>query len=362
MVEVRGRVEGYIDKWLFKPGQQVTAGQPLYLLDSRPYQAAVQQASGNLRQSEADLEFARQQVSLLQAEADLAAAQANLVKAQQDYERLKPLVEQDAAAKQDLDAAVAALRANEARVRSSKANVEQARLSTKTQIQGVEGKVESLRGALSNARLNLDYGTIRAPISGLAGDTLVPVGGLVTPTSNQPLTTIVPLDPIWVRFQMSESQYLAFKKRGATATEQSRLELVLADNTVFGSAGQVENTLNQVDPRTGTLELQARFANPQKTLLPGQFGHVRFRTETRQNALIVPQRAIQQVQSMQTVYTVGPDSKVQARPVKTADRVGDDVIVEQGLKPGDHVIVEGQLRVRPGIPVQAKPYQPEKTK
>lgn len=356
MVEVRGRVEGYIDKWLFRPGQQVAAGQPLYLLDSRPYQAAVQQASGNLHQSEADLLFASQQVSLLQAEADLAAAQANLVKAQQDYDRLKPLVEQDAAAKQDLDAAVANLHANEARVRSLKANVDQTKLSTKTQIQSVEGKVESLRGALDNARLNVQYGTIRAPISGLVGDTLVPVGGLVTPSSSQPLTTIVPLDPIWVRFKVSEAQYLTFKKR-ATSPEQAKLELVLADNSVFGSTGQIENALNQVDPKTGTLEMQARFANPQKTLLPGQFGRVRYKTDTRQNALVIPQRAIQQVQSMQTVFTVSPDNKVQARPVKTADRVGDDVIVEQGLRPGDRVIVEGQLRVRPGMPVQAKPYQ-----
>ena len=188
MVDVRGRVEGYIEKWLFRPGQEVTAGQPLYILDLRPLQAQVQTAQGNVKQSEADLEFARKQVSLLQAEANLAAAQAALVKTQQDYDRLKPLVEQDAAAKQDLDAATAALAAAQASVRANQANVEQARLSTSTQVLAQEGKVNSQRGSLQTAELNLQYGTIKAPISGIIGDTLVPVGGLVTPNAAQPLT------------------------------------------------------------------------------------------------------------------------------------------------------------------------------
>src|SRR5579871_3955522 len=201
-VDVRARVEGYIEKWLFTPGATVTAGQPLYVLDLRPLQASVTQAEGNLHQSEADLEFAKGQVSLLQAEANLAAAKANLEKARQDYERIKPLVEQDAASKQDLDAAVAAQSSNESNVRALQAAVDQARLQTNTQIKSNEGKVESLRGTLATARLNLEYGTITAPISGVVGDTIVPVGGLANPTSTQPLTTIVPLDPIWVRFKM----------------------------------------------------------------------------------------------------------------------------------------------------------------
>src|SRR5262245_24840560 len=208
MVDVRGRVAGYIEKWLFRPGQEVQAGQPLYILDLRPLRAQVEQAQGNLKQSEADLDFARRQVSLRQAEANLAAAQSNLVKAQQDYERLKPLVEQDAAAKQDLDAATAALRSAEAAVRANQATVEQTKLSTETQVQSTEGKMNAQRGALETAQLNLQYGTIRAPISGVVGDTLVPVGGLVTPNAAQPLTTIVPLDPIWVRFKVSEAQLL----------------------------------------------------------------------------------------------------------------------------------------------------------
>ena len=354
-VEVRGRVDGYIDKWLFQPGQHVKAGDVLYVLDQRPYAAAVAQARGNLAQSEADLEFARKQVALLQAEANLAAAQANLVKAQQDYDRLIPLVKEDAAAKQDLDAAVAALHAAEATVRAGQANVDQTRLSTQTQIASTGGKVEAQRAALSTATLNLDYATIRAPISGLIGDTLVPVGGLVTANAQQPLTTIVPLDPIWVRFKVTEAQYLAFKRRGELFA--APLNLVLADNSEFPQKGHITNTLNQVDPKTGTLELQASFPNPRATLLPGQFGKIRMETDLRKNVLLVPQRAVQQLQNMQTVYTVSPNNHVELRMITTAERSGDNWIVTQGLKPGDQVIVEGQLRVRPGAAVNPKPYQ-----
>jgi len=354
MVEVRGRVEGYLEKWLFKPGDEVREGQPLYVLDLRPYEAALQQATGNLKQTQADLDYARQQVSLVQAQANLAVAQANLLKAQQDYDRLKPLVEQDAAAKQDLDTATTALRAAEANVRANQANVDQARIQTTTQIQSTEGKVDAQRGLLATANLNLQYGTIQAPIAGLVGDTLVPVGGLVTPNAAQPLTTIVPLDPMWVRFKIDESKYLAYKRR---LHDQAPLELLLADETTFPQRGRIENTVNQVDPKTGTLELQASFPNPQHALLPGQFGRVRFQTEDRKNAILVPQRAVQQIQSMQTVYVVGPDNKAQARPIATGDRSGESWIVTEGLQPGDRVVVEGQLRIRPGMLVHPIPYR-----
>ena len=358
MVDVRGRVGGYIEKWLFRPGQEVKAGQALYILDLRPFQAQVQQAQGALKQTEADLDFAQRQVSLRQAEANLAAAQATLVKAQQDYERLKPLVEQDAAAKQDLDAATAALHSAEASVRAYQANVEQTRLTTETQVESTRGKVQSQRGALETANLNVEYGVIHAPISGLIGDTLVPVGGLVNPNAEQPLTTIVPLDPIWVRFKITEAQYLAFKQaKGGLAKEDPKLQLVLADNSVFAQTGRVTNALNQVDPRTGTLEMQAEFPNPGHRLLPGQFGRIRYVGEHRKSAILVPQRAVQQNQSIQTVYTVGAGDRIEARPVKTGARIGDSWLIEEGLQPGDRVVVEGLLSVRPGIVVRPVPYQ-----
>jgi membrane fusion protein (multidrug efflux system) len=218
--------------------------------------------------------------------------------------------------------------------------------------------VESQRAALRNANLNLQYATIRAPIGGLIGDTLVPVGGLVTANAQQPLTTIVPVDPIWVRFKISESQYLALSRH--LRSDDSPLELVLADNTRFPQRGRIENTQNQVDPKTGTLELQARFPNPQHRLLPGQFGRVRFQVDQRKSAILVPQRAVQQVQSIQTVYTVGQGNTVEARAVSTGERVGDSWIVNQGLKPGDRVIVEGQIRIRPGMQVSPTPYRESK--
>ena len=358
MVEVRGRVDGYLERWLFRPGSEVRAGDVLYVLDLRPYEASVQQARANLKQGEADLDYARRQVSLLQAQANLATAQANLIKVQQDFERLKPLVDADAASKQDLDASVAALKAGEANVRASQASVEQATISTKTQIDSTQAKTESLKAALQTAELNLLYGTIRAPIGGRIGDSLVPVGGLVNPNSPQALTTIVPLDPIWVRFKVTESEYLTWVKRGQrTLGGDLPLRLILADNSEFPSKGQIADSLNQVDPKTGTLELQARFPNPQRRLLPGQFGRVRVQVEDRKNALLVPQRAVQQLQNMQSVYTVGPDNKVQTRAVTTAERVGDLWVIEQGLKSGDRVIVEGQLKVRPGALVQPLPYR-----
>jgi membrane fusion protein (multidrug efflux system) len=358
-VEVRGRVEGYIERWLFKPGGEVQAGQVLYVLDLRPYEAVLAQARGNLRQAEADLEFARHQVSLLQAEANLASARAGLVKARQDVERLGPLVKADAASQQDLDAASASLKANQANVDAGDATVKQTTLSTRTQIAAVEGRVEALRAAVATAELNLEYATIRAPIAGRVGDTLVPVGGLVTPSAPQPLTTIVPLDTIWVRFKVTEAEYLSWAGRArGSPVGGAPVTLVLADGSAFPQPGRIENTLNQVDARTGTLELQASFPNPRHALLPGQFGRVRVLAGRRTAVLAIPQRAVQQLQSMQTVYTLNAENKVAARPITTGDRSGDQWIVEKGLAPGDRVIVEGLLRVRPGVTVEPRPYQP----
>ena len=213
-----------------------------------------------------------------------------------------------------------------------------------------------MRAALRTAELNLQYGTIRAPIGGRIGDSLIPVGGLVTPNAAQPLTTIVPLDPIWVRFKVTEPEYLSWTKRGQKIVGGSvPLKLILADDCDFPWPGQIENSLNQIDPKTGTLELQARFPNPQHTVLPGQFGRVRVQVEERRNALVVPQRAVQQLQSMQMVYTVGPDNRVAARPVTAGARIGEGWVIEKGLNPGDRVIVEGQLKVRPGALVQPLP-------
>lgn len=358
MVEVRGRVDGYIEKRLFQVGTDVRAGQTLYVLDTRPYAADVQKAKGDLAQSEANLDFAKKQVALVQAEANLAQAQANLVKAQQDVDRLKPLVSQDAAAQQDLDNALAALAANKANVAALKANVEQTRLQTRTSIDSTAAQVESNKALLRTAELNLGYATVTAPISGRIGDSLIEVGGLVSKGASQPLTTIVPLDPIWVRFKISEAEYLEVtKSKNGQHEDGMPIQLVLADGSVFPHQGKIRNTLNQVDAKTGTLEIQGTFPNPDHALLPGQFGRIRLRTQEAKNVLLVPQRAVQELQSMQSVFTVGPGNKAEARNIVTGDRVGENWIVKQGLKPGDKVIVEGVQKVRPGAPVQPSPYK-----
>lgn len=359
MVEVRGRVDGYLDKRLFEVGASVKAGQLLYVLDARPYEAEVEKAAGDLAESEADLEFAKGQVELLQAQADLAQAEANLLKAKQNVDRLKPLVEQDAAPKQDLDNALADLQASEAVVNAKKAGVEQARLSTSTQVGSVGGQAQANRALLRTAQLNLEYATIKAPISGRIGDSLLQVGGLVTRTSPQPLTTIVPLDPIWVRFQVSEAQALEFQRLATVERAKATpLQLMLSDGTVHPHKGHFENTVNQVDPQTGTLEVQATFPNPQHTLLPGQFARVRVQTVEKKDAILIPQRAVQELQGLQSVLAVGADNKVVVHGIVTGERVDDRWLVEQGLKPGDRVIVEGIQKAAPGSVVDPQPYIP----
>ena len=359
IVEVRGRVDGYIEKRLFDVGSDVAPGQILYVLDQRPYQADVAKAKGDVEQSVANHEFARQQVALLQAEADLKQAEANLLKAKQDVERLKPLVKEEAAPQQDLDNAMTALQANEANVNSKKANVEQTKLSTKAQIETTQAQTDSNKAQLSSAELNLEYATIRAPIGGRIGDSLVQVGGLVTKTSAQPLTTIVPLDPIWVRFKVSEAEYLELQRSTDKEKVLSRpLQLVLADGTIHPSTGLIRNTVNQVDSKTGTLELQATFPNPRHNILPGQFGRVRLKSNDRKNVLLVPQKAVLDLQGLQSIYAVDSDNKVLLRSIVTGERVGERWIVLQGLKPGDRIIVEGIQKVRPGAPVRPEPYKP----
>jgi membrane fusion protein (multidrug efflux system) len=319
MVEVRGRVDGYVDRRTFEIGSDVRAGQVLYVLDTRPYEAEVERARG----------------ALAQATADIAQAEASLVKANQDVARLEPLVKGEAAAKQDLDNALAARQVGEAAVEARKATL------------------DANRALLRTAELNLEYATIRAPIAGRIGDSLLQVGGLVTKTSAAPLTTIVPLDPIWVRFQVSEAELPPFQRSDSRSLP---IELVLSDGTVHRQQGRVENTLNGVNTKTGTMEVQATFRNPDHAVLPGQFGRIRIRVAERTQALLVPQRAVQELQGQQSVLTVAPDHTVHVRSVVTGDRVDQRWIIEQGLTPGETVIVEGLQKARPGSRVTPRPY------
>lgn len=348
-VDVRGRVDGYIEKWLFRPGQTVKAGQALYILDLRPYQAKLAEAKGELNEAKANVSFAEQQVSLAEAQANLANAQSAVIKARQDYGRIKELVEEGAVSKQDFDTATANLTSAQATVKARAAAVQQAKVTTSTQIDSAHAKVQAQKAEVDSAALNVRYSTITAPISGVIGESQIPVGGLVTATSPTPLTTIVPLDPLWVRFKVTESQYLNYKRNHKGAAPV--LEMFLADGTKFPHAGKVANTLNEVDKRTGTLEVQAEFPNPEKSVLPGQFARVKYVREHLADTITVPVKAVQQTQSLTSVLVTNSKNEVESRVVKLGQRVGEKFIVLSGLKAGEYIIVEGQMAVRPGMKV-----------
>jgi membrane fusion protein (multidrug efflux system) len=175
----------------------------------------------------------------------------------------------------------------------------------------------------------------------------------VTKTSAQPLTTIVPLDPVWVRFQVSEAELPLFQSAHSGTVP---IELVLSDGSVHPHRGHIVNTLNSVNTKTGTMEVQAMFGNPDHAVLPGQFARVRVRTAERRQVLLVPQKAVQELQGQQSVLTLGLDNTVVARGVVTGDRVDQRWIVEQGLKPGEPVIVDGLQKARLGARVTPRPY------
>lgn len=351
MVEIRARVDGFIEEKAFNAGDVVRAGAVLYVLDRRPYEAAVRKAKADATDRESALAFARQQVELVEAQAELARAEAENLKYRLDVARLVPLIQQGFIAKQDLDNAVQSEQATAAVVRARKANVEQKRLTTRHRIDSAAAALDAARAMVTDAELNLGYATIRAPIGGRVGDTAVQVGGLVTKNSSVPLTTIIPLDPISVRFRLSESEYLAYTKTHGQQVSSSPIQLVLGDGAVYTRAGQIKRVLNQVDARTGTIELQADFPNPQGTLRAGQFGRIRYKADEKRDALLVPQRAVQDLQGARSVLTVGADNKVVARSVVAAERVDGRWVIDQGLKPGDLVIVEGIQKVQPGMTV-----------
>jgi membrane fusion protein (multidrug efflux system) len=352
-VEVRARVNGYIEERRFNPGDVVKQGAILYKLDDRPYRAQVDRAKGELAQREADLQFAQEQVQVLEAQAQLEQARAELLRRQIQVNRLVPLVAADAAPQQSLDDARQFQAAAQANFDARQASLQQAHITARTQIDSRQGTVEAARAALADAELNLGYATIRAQIAGRVGDTTVEVGGLATSNSPQALTTIIPLDPISVKFNVSEIEYLNFIQRGGTpeSGRQIPLRLILADGRVFPQEGRVKRILNQVDPRTATLQLQAEFPNRDGLILAGQFGRVRAREREVKGALLVPQKAVVELQGTRSVMVVGPENKAAQRTVTMGDRIGELWIVSQGLEPGDRVVVEGVQKARPGVVV-----------
>ncbi|MBX9604019.1 MAG: efflux RND transporter periplasmic adaptor subunit [Bryobacteraceae bacterium] len=352
-VEVRARVRAVLDKQHFQEGALVTKGALLFTLDCREYEAQLSDARARLAKAEADRESARDRSTVQTSEANLEVALARLGQANQDVARLKPLAEQQAVPQQDYDNALARQKGAQADVEAAKANLNTTKVNQRTSIETSSAGVESAKALLEQAQLNVSYCRITAPITGIIGQRLVSPGNLVGGGEATLLASISALDEVRVSFAIAESEYLELVKRypPGSGRKSPDLQLILADGSVFPHKGRVLFADRAVDERTGTLALIAQFENPGAVLRPGQFGRVRLPLLVEENALLVPQRAVMDQQSAKIVFVVGPENKVQLRTVTLGERSEDNYIIKDGLKSGEQVIVEGQMKARPGSTV-----------
>ncbi len=356
--EIKAQVTGYLLSKDYTEGSFVRKGQLLFEIDPRPLQATLDQAKGDLAKAEGQVAQANGQLS--QSQAQLAQAEANQGKTQMDVDRFTALVKSSVISQQDFDTAVQANLASKAQVKAAGAGVE----SAKAAVVAAKSVVESSRAAVRTAELNLAFTRITSPIDGVAGIAQAQVGNLIQPVNpnSGPLTTVSSLDPIKVYFTLSEQEYLTFVKRNPTqsqrdaANDKLHLDLVLADGTTYPHEGKFFVADREVDQKTGSIRLGGIFPNPGNVLRPGQYGKVRAVTRIKTAALLVPQRAVSELQGSYQVAVVGSDNKIDIRTVKVGERVGAMLIVEEGLKPGDIVVVEGMQKVRPGAGVNPKRY------
>jgi len=309
---IRAQVTGYLLKQNYRDGELVREGQVLFEIDPRPFQAAVDAANG----------------ALAQAQARWTTAKATL-------ERVRPLAARNAVSQKDLDDAVGAEESTGAAVESAQAQLEE-------------------------ARLNLGFTRITSPVAGIAGIAQAQIGNLVGPGQIQELTTVSTVNPIKVYFSVAEQEYMAFRGGAAARASQMRaedipLELILADGSVYPHKGRISLSDRQVDVRTGTLRIGALFPNPGNLLRPGQFALIRAVMETKKGALLVPQRAVSELQGKFLIAVVGTDNTVEMRTVTPAERIGSLWVIDKGLNPGETVVVEGVQKVRTGAQVVTKP-------
>jgi membrane fusion protein (multidrug efflux system) len=312
-VDIRARVEGFLETVDFQEGTFVKQGELLYTIDRKPLEAV-----------------------LAAAKADQSTAEARLSKANNDVSRYTPLVAKQAVSKQELDNALAEQDASRSQVEAAKAAVEK-------------------------ATLDLSYTRIASPINGLIGTTEVKAGNLVGRGESTLLTTVSQIDPMLFRVGVTEADYLRIARRapGAAAAQSPRtregIELTLADGTKYPQTGRVNTVERAVDPTTGTLGLELVFPNPDQILRPGQYGRVRILLETKPGALLIPQRAVQELQNLHNVAVVDDSGKVAFRNVKVGQRVDSLWVIEEGLEPNAKVVVEGLQRIQDGMTVSAKP-------
>ena len=307
--DIRPQVSGYIIAQNYKEGTAVSKGQVLFEIDPRPFQAALNNAAGQLAQAE-----------------------AALAKATMDVERDTPLVEMKAVPKEKLDSETQAKLAAAAAVASAKAAVER-------------------------ADLDLEWTKVTSLVDGVAGIAQVQIGNLVGPNSH--LTSVSQVNPIKVYFPVSEQEYLRASRLSGSGEPlnlfDSSPELILANGAAYPHAGKILWTDRQVDSSTGTIRLVAAFPNPGNKLRPGQYGRVRIQTGTKKQALLVPQSAVKEIQGGYQVAIVGPDNKASMRTVKASEKVGTLWVIEEGLQPNDQVVVEGLDKVKDATPVVPKP-------
>jgi RND family efflux transporter MFP subunit len=354
--DIKAQVSGYLIEQAYKEGSFVKKGQLLFQIDPRPFQATLDQASAQLSQAQGQLEQARAQET--QAEAGVAVAEANQRRTQLDVDRYTPLIQQQAITQQDFDNATQNNMAAKAQVQAAHAQVETA----KAQMVAAAAAVQAAMAAVETARINLGFTHLASPIDGIPGIALLQVGALASPASGA-MTTVSTVDPIKCYFTVSEQEYLAYMRRFPTpeqlqaAHAQLELELILADGTTYPYKGKYDFADRQVDVRTGAIRLAGLYPNPGNILRPGQYGRVRTASRVQEGAVLVPQRAVMELQGTRLIATVGVDNKVSIRPVELGDTTGREWIVLSGVKAGERVVVEGVQKVRQGAAVDPKPWK-----
>jgi membrane fusion protein (multidrug efflux system) len=311
-------------------GSFVRKGQLLFEIDPRPFEATLDQAKAQLAQ----------------AEAQLANAEATQLQAQLNVNKYTPLALEQAASQQDLDNAV------------------QTNVAAKATVVNSKAAIQAAEAAVKSAQINLDFTRLTAPIDGIAGQAQLQVGALVN-TSSTAITTVSTVDPIKVFFTVSEQEYLAFNRLYPTeATRQAEtkkmpLALILADGTTYAKEGRVSFADRAVNQNTGAIRIAGLFDNPGNILRPGQYARIRAATSIHQGALLVPQRAVSELQGTYLVAMVDDKNQASIVPVKVGERVGSMWVVEGELKRGDRVVAEGVQKVRPGAQVNPKPFSAE---
>jgi membrane fusion protein (multidrug efflux system) len=333
---IRAQVQGYLIKQNYKEGDFVKKDQVLFEIDPREYQAALDQARSALQQSKAALEQAKADVSRQEARWD--TAKANL-------KRIRPLAEQNAVSQKDLDDSVGLELSNRSAVEAAKAAV----IAAEAQVLGAQAAVEK-------AQLNLGFTKVTSPIDGIAGIAKAQIGNLVGPGSIEELTTVSTVNPIKCYVSLSEKEYMRAMERGSKQVGKVPLDLILSDGSTYSYKGEVAFADRQVDVRTGTIRVAAIFSNPQNLLRPGMFSRVRAEMGIRKAAMVIPQRAVSEVQGRYLVAVVSPENKVAIKPVKVGERVGQLWVIDEGLKAGEKVVAEGTQKVREGIVVSPKPF------